>query len=99
MFGVGRINYDLQGHRIVDGLLGVQYDADCWTLGFGVQRYANGINTSGEQSSATRVLAQLTFKGLSSVDNGLMTAFRASVAGYMPPPPPPPPESRFSNYE
>jgi LPS-assembly protein len=36
---------------------------------------------------------------LSSVDNGLMTAFRTSVAGYMPLPPPPPPESRFTNYE
>jgi LPS-assembly protein len=99
VYGVARLNYDLQGHRIVDGLLGMQYDADCWTLGVGLQRYANGVNTSGLETSATRVLAQLTFKGLSSVDNGLMTAFRASVAGYAPPAPPPQPESRFSNYE
>ncbi|HVE06358.1 MAG TPA: LPS assembly protein LptD, partial [Paraburkholderia sp.] len=96
---VGRINYDLQGHRIVDGLIGMQYDADCWTLGVGVQRYANGVNTSGFETSATRVLAQLTLKGLSSVDNGLVRAFRDSVAGYSPPLPPPPPESRFNNYE
>lgn len=99
VFGVGRINYDLKGHRAVDALLGVQYDADCWTLGVGFQRYANGVNTTGSQTSGTRVLAQLTFKGLSSVDNGLMSAFRASVAGYQPPPPPPPPESQFNNYE
>jgi LPS-assembly protein len=99
VFGVGRINYDLKGQRVVDALLGVQYDADCWTLGVGFQRYANGVNTTGGTSSGTRVLAQLTFKGLSSVDNGLMSAFRASVAGYQPPPPPPPPESQFSNYE
>jgi len=96
---VGRINYDLQGHRIVDGLLGMQYDADCWTLGLGVQRYANGVNTAGLETSATRVLAQLTLKGLSSIDNGLVRAFRDSVAGYSPAPPPPPPESRFNNYE
>jgi LPS-assembly protein len=99
VFGVGRINYDLKGQRVVDALLGVQYDADCWTLGVGFQRYANGVNTTGSQTSGTRVLAQLTFKGLSSVDNGLMSAFRASVAGYQPPPPPPPPESQFNNYE
>ncbi|OYD77352.1 UNVERIFIED_ORG: LPS-assembly protein [Burkholderia sp. CF145] len=99
VFGVGRINYDLKGQRVVDALLGVQYDADCWTLGVGFQRYANGVNTTGGTSSGTRVLAQLTFKGLSSVDNGLMSAFRASVAGYQPPPPPPPPESQFNNYE
>ncbi|MFM0060563.1 LPS-assembly protein LptD [Paraburkholderia phytofirmans] len=99
VFGVGRFNYDLGGHRIVDGLVGLQYDADCWTLGAGIQRYANGLNTSGQNQSSTRFLAQLTFKGLSSVDNGLMSAFRASVAGYTPLPPPPPPESRFTNYE
>jgi LPS-assembly protein len=99
VYGVGRFNYDLGGHRIVDGLVGLQYDADCWTLGAGIQRYANGLNTSGQNQSSTRFLAQLTFKGLSSVDNGLMSAFRASVAGYTPLPPPPPPESRFINYE
>ncbi|WOD18416.1 LPS-assembly protein LptD [Paraburkholderia kirstenboschensis] len=99
VFGVGRFNYDLGGHRIVDGLVGLQYDADCWTLGAGIQRYANGLNTSGQQQSSTRFLAQLTFKGLSSVDNGLISAFRSSVAGYTPLPPPPPPESRFINYE
>jgi LPS-assembly protein len=99
VYGVGRFNYDLGGHRIVDGLVGLQYDADCWTLGAGIQRYANGLNTSGQNQSSTRFLAQLTFKGLSSVDNGLMTAFRSSVAGYTPLPPPPAPESRFTNYE
>ncbi|MBW8833724.1 MAG: hypothetical protein JF605_00920, partial [Burkholderia sp.] len=69
------------------------------TLGAGLQRYANGLNTSGQHQSSTRFLAQLTFKGLSSVDNGLIAAFRSSVAGYTPLPPPPPPESRFINYE
>ncbi|RDK00593.1 LPS-assembly protein LptD [Paraburkholderia lacunae] len=99
VFGVGRFNYDLGGHRIVDGLVGLQYDADCWTFGAGIQRYANGLNTSGQHQAGTRFLAQLTFKGLSSVDNGLMAAFRSSVAGYTPLPPPPPPEARFTNYE
>ena len=99
VYGVGRFNYDLGGHRIVDGLVGLQYDADCWTLGAGIQRYANGLNTSSQQQSSTRFLAQLTFKGLSSVDNGLISAFRSSVAGYTPLPPPPPPEARFTNYE
>lgn len=99
VFGVGRFNYDLRGHRIVDGLVGLQYDADCWTFGAGIQRYANGLNTSGQHQAGTRFLAQLTFKGLSSVDNGLISAFRTSVAGYTPLPPPPPPEARFTNYE
>jgi LPS-assembly protein len=64
-----------------------------------MQRYANGVTTTGQSASGTRVLAQLTFKGLSNVDNGLVTAFRSSVQGYQTPPPAPPPLARFTNYE
>ncbi len=98
LYAVARVNYDLASHRLVDGLVGFQYDADCWAFGFGAQRYANAVNTSGQPSSGTRVLAQLTFKGLSNVDNGLVSAFRVSVQGYQPPPSALP-LSRFSNYE
>ena len=99
VFSVARLNYDVSDHRLVDGLLGLQYDADCWTLGLGFQRYANGVNSTGTPSTGTRVLAQLTLKGLSNVDNGLIAAFRAGVQGYTPLPALPPPDSRFTNYE
>ncbi len=99
LFAVARVNYDLASHRLVDGLLGFQYDADCWELGFGAQHYANGVSSSGQLSSGTRVLVQLTFKGLSNVDNGLVSAFRSAVQGYQPPPVPEPSLARFSNYE
>jgi len=99
LYAVARFNYDLKGHRLVDGLVGFQYDADCWVLGIGAQRYANGLNASGQRTSDTRMLAQLTLKGLSSVDNGLVAAFRAGVSGYQPPPPSAPPLARFTNYE
>ncbi len=98
LYAVARVNYDMASHRLVDGLVGFQYDADCWAFGFGAQGYANGVNTSGQPSSGTRVLAQLTFKGLSNVDNGLVSAFRSSVQGYQPPPSAPPLD-RLSNYE
>jgi len=99
VYAVGRINYDLNGHQVVDGLLGMQYDADCWVLGVGVQRYANGINTTGGPASSTRFLMQLTLKGLSNVDNGLVASFRAGVAGYTPLPAQPPLPSRFTDYQ
>ncbi len=99
IYSVGRVNYDLASHRLVDGLVGFQYDADCWTFGLGIQRYANGVTATGATSAGSRVLAQLTFKGLSNVDNGLTAAFRAGVNGYTPPPAPPAPLSRFTNYE
>ena len=99
VYAVGRINYAFDSNRLVDGLLGVQYDQPCWTLGLALQRYANGITTSGAPASGTRFLAQLTLKGFSNIDNGLVAAFRSSVPGYVEPPPPPDPVSRFSNYD
>ena len=98
-YGVARINYDLAGHSLVDSLVGLQYDADCWTLGFGVQRYANGVSSNGNPTQGTKYLMQLTLKGLSNVDNGLIQSFRSAVPGYTPLPPPPPPEARFTDYE
>jgi LPS-assembly protein len=99
VYSVARINYDLNGHAVVDSLIGLQYDADCWVLGIGVQRYADGVNNLGLPSQGTRLLAQITFKGLSSVDNGLISAFRSGVPGYTPLPPPAAPEARFTNYD
>jgi LPS-assembly protein len=99
LYSVGRVNYDLASHRLVDGLVGFQYDADCWTFGLGIQRYANGVTVTGATSSGSRILFQMTFKGLSTVDDGLTAAFRAGVSGYTSLPPPPAPISRLSNYE
>ena len=99
VYAVGRINYAFDSHRLVDGLIGMQYDAPCWVLGVAFQQYASGINSSGQPASGKRVLVQLTLKGLANVDNGLVTAFRNSVPGYVPPPPPAAPLSRFSDYD
>ncbi len=29
-YGVGRLNYSIQEKRLVDGILGLEYDAGCW---------------------------------------------------------------------
>ncbi|MGI4985461.1 MAG: LPS assembly protein LptD, partial [Janthinobacterium lividum] len=99
VYAVGRVNYAFDSHRLVDGLVGFQYDAPCWTLGMALQRYANGLTTSGNAATGTRFLAQLTLKGFSNIDNGLVASFRASVPGYVPPPAPADPVSRFSDYD
>ena len=96
---VGQANFDIVAHRLVTGLLGVQYDADCWALSLAVQKYTNVVSTTSEPSSATRVMLQLQLKGLTQIDNGLAEQFRANIPGYTPLPSPAPPESRFSNYE
>jgi len=99
LYAVGQANFDMVAHRLVAGLLGVQYDADCWSLSFAVQKYTNVSTTTTAASSATRVLLQLQLKGLTKIDNGLSEQFKASIPGYTPLPSPPEPDSRFSNYE
>ena len=99
LYAVGQANYDMVAHRLVAGLLGIRYDADCWSLSFAVQKYTNIATSTTTASSATRVLLQLQFKGLTKIDNGLSEQFKASIPGYTPLPSPPEPESRFSNYE
>jgi LPS-assembly protein len=99
LYVVGQANFDMVAHRLVAGLLGVQYDADCWSLSLAVQKYTNAVTTTSEPSSATRVLLQLQLKGLTKIDNGLSEQFRSSIPGYTPLPSPAAPESRFSDYE
>ncbi|MCG1055673.1 LPS-assembly protein LptD [Mycetohabitans sp. B5] len=99
LYGVGRVNYDLVRHRLVDALAGFEYDAQCWSFGIGLQKYANGVNSSNQPSTGTRMLAQLQLKGFATIDNGLGPQFRASVPGYQPVPPLPAPQARFTHYQ
>jgi len=109
LYGVARVDYALgasqlvngalvTGHRLVDGLVGFQYDADCWSFGLGIQRYSNAPDGVGESASGTRFLAQLVLKGLSHVDNGLVAQFSSAVQGYQGLPGPAPIPSPFSNF-
>jgi len=97
LLGVARIDYDIGTHRVVDGLVGFQYDADCWSFGLGFQRYAEETS-AGLPDSGSRVLAQLVLKGLSKIDNGLAAQFSAAVQGYQGLPGPAPVQAPFSNY-
>lgn len=97
LLGVARIDYDIGSHKLVDGLLGFQYDADCWSFGLGLQRYAE-YNSVGEAATGSRVLAQLVLKGLSKIDNGLAEQFAGAVQGYQGLPGPAPVQAPFSNY-
>ncbi|GLU31356.1 LPS-assembly protein LptD [Trinickia caryophylli] len=79
--GVARLNYDLVTHRLIAGLVGFQYDADCWAIGLALEKYTQATSSSSA-SSGTRVLMQLQLKGLSKVDNGLASEFAQRIPGY-----------------
>lgn len=76
-YGVGRVNYSLQEKRAVEGLLGLEYKADCWVFRMVAQR----LPTSSQRVS-TGYFFQLELNGLSSLGSNPMAALRSSVPGY-----------------
>ena len=39
-YAVGKSNYSLLNHKLVEGLAGLEYRADCWALRFVAHRFA-----------------------------------------------------------
>ncbi len=57
-YSVGRLNYSLQDRRLVDAVVGLEYDAGCWIGRVVVERLQSSTTTSNK-----RILFQLEFVG------------------------------------
>ncbi|MGB5081754.1 MAG: LPS-assembly protein LptD [Burkholderiales bacterium] len=96
-FGIGRFNYSLSDSRIVEGLAGFEYGADCWTSRMVAQRFAL---TAGSSSSA--VFIQLELNGFSRLGSNPLETLKRNVPGYRPvnaPPAEASPDRPFDFYE
>ncbi len=76
-YAVGRVDYSLPTHNVQQGLVGVEYKADCWVLRFGGQH----TQTATEVSS-TSTFIQLELNGLGSLGQNAVEAIRLNVPGY-----------------
>jgi LPS-assembly protein len=76
-YGVGRFNYSLADSRIVEGIGGLEYAADCWTSRIVVQRFAL---TAGTSSSS--VFLQLELNGFSRLGSNPLEALKRNIPGY-----------------
>ncbi|MDY7573766.1 LPS-assembly protein LptD [Actimicrobium sp. CCI2.3] len=76
-YGVGRINYSLTTSKVAEGLLGVEYKADCWVFRVVAQR----IPTATLQATSA-LFFQLELNGLSKLGSNPLQALRSSVPGY-----------------
>ncbi|HEV7855327.1 MAG TPA: LPS-assembly protein LptD, partial [Herminiimonas sp.] len=92
-YGVGRLNYSLPNdyaerstyvptsappaNGLSEGLIGLEYKADCWIFRIVAQR----IPTSTGQSNST-LFFQLELSGLTRLGSDPMLALRRSVPGY-----------------
>ena len=76
-YGVGRLNYSLQDKKLVDAVLGVEYDGCCWIGRVVLQRSQNGITTSN-----TRILFQLELVGFSRIGSNPLETLKTNVPRY-----------------
>lgn len=76
-YSVGRLNYSLQDKKLVDAVVGIEYDGCCWIGRVVLQRSQNSITTSN-----TRILFQLEMVGFSRVGASPLETLKTNVPRY-----------------
>lgn len=76
-YGVGRINYSLPDSKVSEGLLGMEYKADCWIFRVVGQR----IPTATGKATST-LFFQLELSGLTKLGSDPLDALRTNIPGY-----------------
>ena len=80
--------------QLLEGLLGLEYQEDCWTLRFVVQRFLTATSTS-----TSAIFVQLELGGLGRFGLDPFDILRRNIPGYRPPSRREIPPSRFYGYE
>ena len=93
-YGVARYNYDLMSKNVLNRLVGLEYDADCWVVKLVQRRYQN---TS--VLSTSEIYMQIDFKGFSGFGSNPINLIRFNVPGYEPISTNPATISPFERYE
>ncbi|NDP38708.1 MAG: LPS-assembly protein LptD [Rhodoferax sp.] len=93
-YSVGRLNYSLNERKLVDSILGFEYDAGCW-LGRVVLERLQTSTTSATQ----RIMFQLEFVGFTRLGINPLKSLKDNIPGYQYLREPTSPSSRFSNYD
>ena len=93
-YSVGRINYNLLDEKIVESILGFEYDAGCWVSRVVTERVqvADGL-------ARQRILFQLELIGMSRIGTNALSTLRNNVSRYQSLNPPMMSPSRFGNYD
>jgi LPS-assembly protein len=74
---LGRWNWSVQDHKLVEGLAGFEYNAGCWQLRAVAHRFV--IAT---QQYSTSFQIQLELSGLSRIGINPLETLRQNIAGY-----------------
>ena len=95
-YSVGRLNYSLQDRKLVDTIIGLEYESCCWIGRVVLERLQRSLD-----SSSTRVMLQLEFLGFSRLSLGAnpLATLRQHVPRYQGLRENAPVPSRFSQYD
>jgi LPS-assembly protein len=76
-YSVGRLNYSLMDGKLVDSLVGLEYDAGCWLGRVVFERLTTGLVTSTQ-----RIMFQLEFVGFSRLGIDPLSTLRNTIPRY-----------------
>ena len=91
---MGRLNYSLQDGKLVDSILGLEYDGGCWLGRIVFERLQTGVTTATQ-----RIMFQLEFVGLSRLGIDPLQTLRRNIPRYQILRDEVSYASRFSNYD
>lgn len=75
--GLARYNYTLQDRGLLEGLLGVEYNAGCWAARFVLHRFV-----SATQEYVNAMFLQLELTGISGIGSSPLEVLRQNITGY-----------------
>ena len=76
-YGVGLVSYSLPDSTAIQGLAGLEYNADCWVFRVVAQRLYTATDTV-----QTSYFIQLELKGFSKVGTNALQTLRENISGY-----------------
>jgi len=74
---LARANQSLKDHKLLEGLLGVEYNRGCWEFRLVAHRF-----TTATQQYSTSIQFQLELKGLSKLGINPLETLRQNIPGY-----------------
>ena len=93
-YSVGRLNYSTLDKKLVDAVVGIEYDGCCWIGRVVLQRSQNSLSTSN-----TRILFQLEMVGFSRIGSSPTETLKTNVPRYQFLRENASPPSRFTTYD
>ena len=93
-YSVGRLNYSRLDRRLVDTILGLEYDSCCWIGRVVLQRSQTGVAQAN-----TKIMFQLEFVGFSRIGNNPLSTLRNNIPRYQYLRDQVSPQSRFTQYD